>query len=153
MIEFYQLLENIKTHLRANPNVTTVTFGDIMDVDLNKTTIFPLAHILVSNIAFQDHILNATVELLLLDIVDDNRKTNQFDEFYNNDNLQDVMNTQLSVGNVLQSSLRRGELFSNRLQLLTDVSARPFYDRFENQLAGWALTFDIQLPNNNVSIC
>ena len=153
MIEFYQLLENIKTHLRANPNVTTVTFGDIMDVDLNKTTIFPLAHIMVSNIAFQDHILNATVELLLLDIVDDNRKPNQFDEFYNNDNLQDVMNTQLSVGNILQSSLRRGELFSNRLQLLTDVSARPFYDRFENQLAGWALTFSIQLPNNNVSIC
>lgn len=153
MIEFYQLLENIKTHLRANPNVTTVTFGDIMDVDLNKTTIFPLAHIMVSNIAFQDHILNATIELLLLDIVDDNRTPNQFDEFYNNDNLQDVMNTQLSVGNILQSSLRRGELFSNRLQLLTDVSARPFYDRFENQLAGWSLTFSIQLPNNNVSIC
>lgn len=153
MIEFYQLLENIKTHLRENPNVTTVTFGDIMDVDLNKTTIFPLAHLMVSNIAFQDHILNATIELLLLDIVDDNRKPNAFDEFYDNDNLQDVMNTQLSVGNILQSSLRRGELFSNRLQLLTDVSARPFYDRFENQLAGWALTFSIQLPNNNVSIC
>jgi len=108
---------------------------------------------MVSNIAFQDHILNATIELLLLDIVDDNRTPNQFDEFYNNDNLQDVMNTQLSVGNILQSSLRRGELFSNRLQLLTDVSARPFYDRFENQLAGWSLTFSIQLPNNNVSIC
>jgi len=153
MIEFYQLLEKIKTHLRTNPNVTTVTFGDIMDVDLNKTTIFPLAHLMVSNISFQERILNATIELLLLDIVDDNRTPNAFDEFYDNDNLQDVMNTQLSVGNILQSSLRRGELFSNRFQLLTDVSARPFYDRFENQLAGWAITFDIQMPNDNVSIC
>ena len=153
MIEFYNLLENIKTHLRANPNVTTVTFGDIMDVDLNKTTIFPLAHLMVSNISFSERILTATVDLLFLDIVDDNRKPNAFDEFYDNNNLQDIMNTQLSVGNILQSSLRRGELFSNRMQTLANVDARPFYDRFENQLAGWGFTFVIQMPNDNVSIC
>lgn len=153
MNDFYQLLERIKDHLRSNPNVNTVTFGDIMEVDLNKTTIFPLSHIVVSNVSFTDHIMRATIELLVLDLVDDNRSENQFDDFYDNNNMQDVMNTQLSVGNVLQSSMRRGDLFSNKMQILSNVTARPFYDRFENQLAGWAFTFTIDLPNNNTSIC
>jgi len=152
MIEFYNLLDNIKDHLRTNPNVTTVTFGDIMDVDLNKTTMFPLSHMMVSDVAFSDHIITATLDLLFLDIVDDNREEST-DSFLSNNNLQDILNTQLAVGNVLQSSLRRGELFTNKLQVLTNVTARPFYDRFENQLAGWAFTISIQLPNTNVSIC
>ena len=152
MIEFYNLLDNIKDHLRINPNVTTVTFGDIMDVDLNKTTMFPLSHMMVSDVAFSDHIVTATLDLLFLDIVDDNREETT-DSFLSNNNLQDILNTQLAVGNLLQSSLRRGELFTNKLQVLTNVTARPFYDRFENQLAGWAFTISIQLPNTNVSIC
>jgi len=152
MIEFYNLLDNIKDHLRTNPNVTTVTFGDIMDVDLNKTTMFPLSHIMVSDMTFSDHIVTATLDMLFLDIVDDNRNEST-DSFLSNNNMQDILNTQLAVGNVLQSSLRRGELFTNKLQVLSNVSAKPFYDRFENQLAGWAFTITIQLPNNNVSIC
>jgi hypothetical protein len=152
MIEFYNLIDNIKDHLRSNPNVTTVTFGDIMDVDLNKTTMFPLSHMMVSDVAFSDHIVTATLDLLFLDIVDDNREETT-DSFLSNNNLQDILNTQLAVGNVLQSSLRRGDLFTNKLQVLTNVTARPFYDRFENQLAGWAFTISIQLPNTNVSIC
>ena len=152
MIEFYNLIDNIKDHLRSNPNVTTVTFGDIMDVDLNKTTKFPLSHMMVSDVAFSDHIVTATLDLLFLDIVDDNREETT-DSFLSNNNLQDILNTQLAVGNLLQSSLRRGELFTNKLQVLTNVTARPFYDRFENQLAGWAFTISIQLPNTNVSIC
>ena len=152
MIEFYNLIDNIKDHLRSNPNVTTVTFGDIMDVDLNKTTMFPLSHMMVSDVAFSDHIVTATLDLLFLDIVDDNREETT-DSFLSNNNLQDILNTQLAVGNLLQSSLRRGELFTNKLQVLTNVTARPFYDRFENKLAGWAFTISIQLPNTNVSIC
>lgn len=152
MIEFYNLLDNIKDHLRTNPNVTTVTFGDIMDVDLNKTTMFPLSHIMVSDMTFSDHIVTATLDMLFLDIVDDNRNEST-DSFLSNNNMQDILNTQLAVGNVLQSSLRRGDLFTNKLQVLSNVSAKPFYDRFENQLAGWAFTITIQLPNDNVSIC
>ena len=152
MIEFYSLLENIKNHLRGNPNVTTVTFGDIMDVDLNKTTMFPLSHIMVSDMNFSERIVTATVDFLFLDIVDVNR-SEATDSFLSNNNMQDILNTQLAVGNLLQSSLRRGDLFTSRLQVLSNVNAKPFYDRFENQLAGWAFTISIQLPNDNVSVC
>ena len=153
MNDFYKLLDKIKDSLRSNPNVNTVTFGNLMDLDLNKTSMFPLSHMVVSDVRFSERVMTASIEILCVDVVDDNRGENQFDDFYSNDNMMDVMNTQLAVGNLLQSEMRRGQLFTDKFQVLTDVSARPFYDRFENQLAGWGFTFTIEIPNNNTSVC
>ena len=91
---------------------------------------------------------------MALDIVDENNNENSFDTFYTNHNLQDVYNTQLAVVNDLQSHLRRGDLYdSDDLHLGVDVSAEPFQDKFENKLAGWGITLNIELPNNDFSIC
>ena len=45
----YDILTKIKEHLEADVSINTVTFGDIMEVDLNKQTIFPLAHMMIDN--------------------------------------------------------------------------------------------------------
>jgi len=37
-------------------------------------------------------------------------------------------------------------------QLDGTPSFEPFYDRFENEVAGWALTFDVLIPND-IEIC
>jgi hypothetical protein len=72
---------------------------------------------------------------------------------YGDDNLQDVLNTQLQVVNDIQQELRRGELFTDQMQLTTDITASPFLDNFENQLAGWAATISIEMPNTEHTIC
>lgn len=153
MIAVYQILDKIKDKLRASPNIQTVSFGDIMEVDLNKTTIFPLAHIGMGDVSLQDRKIEATINLLLLDIVDDNRNPSTEDEFYGNNNLQDVLNTLLAEANILIADLRRGSSFDELYQIDTDIVARPFLDRFENQLAGWGVDLVISFPNNQVSIC
>lgn len=153
MIAVYQILDKIKDKLRTSPNIQTVSFGDIMEVDLNKTTIFPLAHIGMGDVSLQDHKIEATINLLLLDIVDDNRNPSTEDEFYGNNNLQDVLNTLLAEANILIADLRRGSSFDELYQIDTDIVARPFLDRFENQLAGWGVDLVISFPNNQVSIC
>lgn len=38
---FYQVTQAIKDQLELDPIVTTVTYGDIFDIDLNKKTLFP----------------------------------------------------------------------------------------------------------------
>ena len=45
MTQVYDIVDKLKDRLRTNPNVFTVTYGDISEVDLNKTTIFPLSHL------------------------------------------------------------------------------------------------------------
>ena len=107
----------------------------------------------MGDVSLQDHKIEATINLLLLDIVDDNRNPSTEDEFYGNNNLQDVLNTLLAEANILIADLRRGSSFDELYQIDTDIVARPFLDRFENQLAGWGVDLVISFPNNQVSIC
>jgi hypothetical protein len=153
MRQVYTVIDKLRERLDANTTTNKVTFGDILEIDLDKTTIFPLAHITMGDVTFSEHIVTVSIQLFCLDIVDATNELTQDDLFYGNDNLQDVLNTQLQVANDIQQQLRRGELFDNDLQLVSDITASPFMDNFENQLAGWAVTINIQLPNTEISIC
>jgi hypothetical protein len=153
MRQVYTVIDKLKTKLKQNGVTNTVTFGDILEVDLDKTTMYPLAHISMGDVVFSPHIINATVQIFSLDIVDKTKELTDEDLIYGNDNLQDVLNTQLQVANDIQQELRRGELFDDNLQLTTDITASPFIDNFENQLAGWAVTINIEMPNNEHTIC
>lgn len=153
MRQVYTVLDKLKTKLKDNGITNTVTFGDILEVDLDKTTIYPLSHISLGDVVFSSHIITATIQLFCLDVVDKTNELTDDDIFYGNDNLQDILNTQLQVVNDIQQELRRGGLFDENLQLITDITASPLLDNFENQLAGWAVTINIELPNNEHTIC
>lgn len=153
MRQVYTVLDKLKEILRANGITKTVTFGDLTEVDLNKTTIFPLSHIAFSNVTFSDHILSASIRILCLDIVDVTKEKQTEDSMFGNDNLQDILNTQLQVVNDLQQEMRRGSAFSDNFQVTTSVVAEPFIDNFENQLAGWGVTINIEVPTNELSLC
>ena len=148
---FYQVTETIKNQLLADANVNTVTTGDITRVDLSKQTIFPLSHLIVNNVTNEDNVLRFSLSVLSMDIVDIS-KEEVVDIFRGNNNEQDVLNTQLAVLNKLVQVLRGGTLFQDLYQLDGSPSFEPFYDRFENEMAGFALTFDV-IINNDITIC
>lgn len=148
---FYQVTEQIKKQLLEDVNVNTVTFGDITRIDLSKQTIFPLSHIIVNNVTNEDSVLRFNLSILSMDIVDFS-KEEVTDIFVGNNNEQDILHTQLTVLNKLVQLLRGGDLYTNKYQLDGTPNFEPFYDRFENEVAGWALTVDI-LIENDISIC
>ena len=153
MRQVYTVIDKLRLKLKENGITNTVTFGDILEVDLDKTTIYPLSHITMGEVVFSPHIVTATIQLFCLDIVDKINTLTDDDIFYGNDNLQDILNTQLQVVNDIQQELTRGSMFDDNLQLTTDITASPFMDNFENQLAGWAVTISIELPNTEHTIC
>ena len=148
---FYQVTETIKTQLLSDPNVKTVTTGDITNIDLSKQTIYPLSHIIVNNVSNDDNILRFNLSVLSMDIVNVS-KEKSVDIFRGNNNEQDILNTQLAVLNKLAQVLRGGTLFQDLYQLEGTTNLEPFYDRFENEMAGWAMTFDV-IVNNDIDIC
>lgn len=154
MTSIYDIIEQIKTFLRAHPIVNYVTYGDITQVDLNKTTMFPLTHFFVRNTTITEHAMRVTVSLLFLDIVDYTKDFNENDLGDRQDasNLIDVYNTQLQIANALVQDLRRGDLYRDKYQLVGDPLCEPFKDRFENELAGWSMDIVIDIPNN-ISVC
>ena len=148
---FYQLTEAIKTELLEDKNINTVTTGDITDVNLNKQDIFPLGHIIINNVIDQENVLSFNISILACDIVDQSKEFT-VDRFKGNDDVQDILNTQLAVLNRLIQRLRKGNLYTDMYQLEGSPNLQPFYDRFENQLAGWTATMDI-LIYNDIYIC
>ena len=148
---FYQLTTTIKDNLLNDSNINTVTTGDITDIDLNKQTIFPLAHIIVNNVTTQEQVLSFNITIMAMDMINE-YKDAETDIFVGTDNEQDVLNTQLAVLNRIIVLLRRGSLYTTKYQLDGDPSCEPFYERFENKLAGWAATMNI-LIENDISKC
>lgn len=148
---FYQLTNTIKDQLLNDIDINTVTTGDISDINLRKQDIFPMAHLIVNNVTVSDQTLNFNISVLAMDIVN-RSKEETVDIFTGNNNLQDILNTQLVVLNKLIQLLKRGNLHTDKYQVEGDPTLEPFYDRFDNELAGWTATMDV-LIYNDITIC
>ena len=148
---FYNVIGEIKTQLEVDPIVTSVTYGDIFDIDLNKQTLFPLSHIVVNQASLEGATWRFNISVFAMDILDISKEENA-SKFIGNDNEQDVLNTQLAVINRLCEALRRGDLMKDLWMLDGNVTCEPFTERFENNLAGWVATFDVITPNQ-MTIC
>jgi hypothetical protein len=148
---FYLLTETIKDQLLGDVNVNTVTTGDIYDIDLAKQSIFPLSHIIINSVSTQEQTLTFNISVLSMDIVDESKEATT-DIFRGNNNEQDILNTQLAVLNKLVMVLRKGTLYNDQYQLDGDATLEPFYERFDNRLAGWSATFDV-FVKNDITIC
>lgn len=154
MTTVYDIIGKVKSFLRENPIVNTATFGNITEIDLNKTTMFPLSHFLISRTEMTEHTIRITLSFLFIDVVDYSKDFNEndFGNREDDSNLVDVYNTQLQIANELISHFRRGELYRDGYQIVGNPVAEPFNDRFENELAGWSLDIIVDV-SNNISVC
>ena len=151
MTGFYDLTTKIKETLEAEPFVNNVSYGSFDNVDLNKQTIFPLSHVMVNQCTINPKILTFNISVMCMDIVDIN-KAIVVNQFTGNTDEMDILNTQLGVGNRLVEQMRSGQLFNDMYQVDTDVTFEPFFDRFENELVGWAMNVNITVEND-IYIC
>lgn len=150
-MSYYAILNTIKTELESTNLVNTVTEGDIFRVDLSKQTIFPLSHIMINNATFEENVIRYNISIIAMDIVDIS-KDETTDLFIGNDNEQDVLNTQITILNRVYEKLRRGDYFLNAGIIDGNPSLEPFIERFENNLAGWTMTFDYLIANE-MTVC
>ena len=145
MKSYYKLIDSIFGYLNGNESINTVTTGDIFEVDLSKHTIFPLAHIIVNEVAFEEHFMNFSLTILAMDVVDETKSDKQSTSspHLGMDNKQDILNTMLSVINGLQS---------DGFELNESASATLFEDRMESLFTGWSLSLNVQVANNDIQI-
>lgn len=142
MKSFYNIIDKIKEVVNSEPFNSNVSFGDITNIDLKKQSVFPLAHIMVNNATINDNYITFNVTLFLMDLVDDSKEAD-VSLFLGNDNTQDVLNTQIALGTRVMRVLQKSDLYRNEFELINAANCEPFEERFDNALAGWAITFDI----------
>lgn len=145
---YFKIVETLRDALLADPNITTVTTGDISEIDLSKQTMFPLAHIIVGEASFDSTVVTFSISVLIMDIVHSDNKEDE-PSIYQDDNELYVLNTMFNIGNHLTDKLFNGNLYDGNTYVdKTAVSAEPFTDRFENLLAGWSFNFSLVVRNN-----
>tara|TARA_B100001057_G_C22412551_1_gene780256 strand:- start:68 stop:523 length:456 start_codon:yes stop_codon:yes gene_type:complete len=142
MKSFYNIIDSIKDAVNTEPFNSNVSFGDIADIDLKRQSIFPLAHIMVNNATINDNLISFNVTLFLMDLVDVSKSADT-SLFLGNDNTQDVLNTQIALATRVMRVLQKADLYRNDFELINPANCEPFEERFDNALAGWAVTFDI----------
>tara|TARA_S200002703_G_C3798092_1_gene246538 strand:+ start:2070 stop:2522 length:453 start_codon:yes stop_codon:yes gene_type:complete len=150
-MNYFDIIDKLRTHFENDALVSTVSQGDIFDVDLNKQTIFPLVHIIVNQATFESNVIRYNISLLAMDIVDV-AKTETTDKFNGNNNELYVLNTMIAVHNRCYELLKRGDLYTDKFQVDGDPFCEPFTERMENNLSGWTMTLDILIPND-MTIC
>ena len=132
----YKILQRIEAVINTEPIAKTVTNGDLFEVDLNKKTLFPLAHIILNNATHQNSVISFNFSILFMDLEDEDDRT-------------DVLNTQFMLAIRVMEKLSRAE---SGIELIGNPTFEPFHERFENNLAGWAVTFDINVKNE-MTVC
>lgn len=137
MNNLYQVLDNLRGFLLLQDFTNMVTFGEVTDVDLDKLTNFPLVHITIDSVTIEENYTDFALNVIACDVVDVNKEYPD-DKFLGNTNIQDILATQLNVITNVSNYFRRGDLRHNDFIIVNEaVTATPFLDRFENQLAGW----------------
>ena len=152
-MNFYELIDLIKKIIDNNEFTNKITFGDLSDVDLNKETTFPLLHLMVDQVTIQPQTMEYRINVIAADIVDKMQyDIDGVEDFYGNDNVQDIMATQLKVTTMLVNALRQLDLVDNNFTRLQDEPvATPFKDRFENEIAGWETTITLKKRQDGTS--
>ncbi len=142
-MSYYKLLDTLKAQLNATNLINTVTDGQISDVDLNKQTLFPLAHIIVNSATIEGKLQRFNVSILAMDILDGKEKY---------DVEPSIMNAMLQSLNRVYEVMTRGDLNPDYIMIDGAPTLEPFTDRFENKLAGWAMTFDV-IMMSEMTVC
>ena len=142
-MSYYKLLDTLKAQLNATNLISTVTDGQISDVDLAKQTLFPLAHIIVNQATIEGKLQRFNVSILAMDILDGKEKY---------DVEPSIMNAMLQALNRVYEVMTRGDLNPDYIMIDGTPNLEPFTDRFENKLAGWAMTFDV-IMMSEMTVC
>ena len=150
-MDYFNLIDKLKTHFDNDVLVNTVTQGNLFDVDLNKQDIFPMVHLIVNTASLESNVVRYNISILAMDIVDIS-KDETISKFDGNDNELYVLNTQLQVLTRCYELLLRGDLWTDAFQIDGNPTCEPFVDRFQNKIGGWTMTCDILIPNG-MTIC
>ena len=150
MNNYFKVIDDLTSAAIAEPFINSVSQGDITEIDLNKSTIYPLCHLSINNVTLTPNINTVDISIILMDIVDFSKKPDSSD-IRGNNNEMDVLNTMLTVAGRLQALLVRSEALYNTYQLDGPLNCEPFTDRFGNNVAGFAVSFSISLANTSTS--
>ena len=130
--------------------ISTVSVGDIYDINLETMEKFPLLHINPINVTTGDSELIYNFQVFIMDMVSEKNdwQTKQHSELTKlvdmKTNEQEVFNQCLEICTDFIGMLRH----SSRQSLEGTNTIEPFQERFDNLCCGWVFTIGVKVMND-----
>ena len=151
-------LDTLVCLLESHEQIEKVTTGDLWDIDLEKNSKYPLAHVNIGNVDITMSQKTFNFQVFIMDISD-------------NDNEQYVLNDTMHIMSDLIALLKHGEnTYTYNAQhgeepryfVDNDFTCEPFTERFDNTVSGWVCNIQViiesvldscDIPIDDDSVC
>jgi hypothetical protein len=141
---YNNLIDKLKDIGGKHEQISTVTTGDIFDIDLEKNTKYALMHINPVNVVAGTYGLTYNFQIFVMDLVEPD-----------NSNEQQVYSTVLQICVDLISIFRNSKWQSeNNTDINSpiyftqgDYTLEPFTERFDQAVTGWVFPIGILVDN------
>jgi len=152
MQTYYSFTNFFNNVCAVHPNIETFSMDDIRTIDTFKQTLFPLANLMVNNVAIDSGVMTYNVTFMVMDRVADiipdsvgSFNTKSYD-YKGITNIVDVHNScLLTLNDIISYIYRNPDSF--QFSVIGSSLATPFEERFSNLLAGWAVDMNISVGN------
>tara|TARA_R100001244_G_scaffold113201_1_gene83832 strand:- start:1799 stop:2302 length:504 start_codon:yes stop_codon:yes gene_type:complete len=124
--------------------IKTTTTGDVSDIDLEDTTLFPLYHINPVNAEVSLQTKSFNFQIFVMDMVDADGNQEQYVQ---SDTLQIVTDiiALLKQGEIMYQYDNDGE--EPRYWIEDDFTIEPFQERFDNAVCGWVAEIKVEVES------
>ena len=156
---YNNVINTLKNVGKLHNQITTVTTGDIFDINLEKMEKFALMHINPVNVTTSDFGLTYNFQIFIMDLVSEKADWTEatIQSANNLSNEQEVLSETLQISVDIISMLRHS--LSQSARLVSDVNEalyfaegqqtlEPFTERFDNLLTGWVFSLGVLVAND-----
>ena len=154
---YYNILDYFKTIMENHPQIDEVAQGDITDIDGNQFSMYPIGNVNIIGADFTPTTTEYQIQLIVADKI-----KNKSNESGGPLNVAETSTNEMSVP--FQGVDDKVDIWANTLGIINDLTSytqysvesfeipdtitnEPFYDRFNNGLAGWVCTFTLITHN------
>jgi hypothetical protein len=151
MTSYYALVQFFNNVLLNHPNIKTFTSNEVIDFDIHKQTIFPLAHLVVNDMTMVEGKMRYGVTLMVADritgITEASTGVNNtlVRDFRGLDSTLDVINSCQGVLGDLYAYIKRNPQAMD-FTIDLDVIITPFVEKGHNIVAGCQAELFIDTP-------
>lgn len=133
MIGVKTIVENLETYLKNNKFTKTVSNGNIFNIALNKKEIYPISHIICDDFRESGEAMLYSVSVIFMDLLGVEL---------------DIKHEQSSLAMALMKEVKKGTFWDDLYQLNSEPTYELFTDRFDDDVAGCTVTFEIFVTND-----
>ena len=148
---YYDFTKAFHDFLISDQLVNQVTKGSLDKITNAKKDMYPLAHVMIDNGAFESNTIRFSITLIVMDIVD-YTKEDLTHLYYGNNNEDDIHNQTLMICQRAFEDMRRGQMSESYSIESETATFELFTERFTDDVAGCTMTFDVTMANQ-MTIC